>query len=320
MLFEIKRRGIATMKLERLIYILLSLLNKKRITAKEIAERFEISTRTVYRDMDTLSLAGIPIYSERGDKGGFYIPSDYKIDRNFFTEEERQFIINMSQNVSKIVGHSSLDSIEHKLSSQEITRANSPFYFDLSSWTLNTNYLLDIEEAIQSKQMISFSYYSKKQEKSQRTVIPYRLIYKLNAWYVIGYCLEKLDFRIFKLTRIRELELVEIKDKSFDYPRLSQEKLELFLNPPKHKVEGQREEIELVFTRFALPKIYDHFTEEEIRVEDEIIKVQAFRALTPSFFDLLLSFGYQVKVVSPSHLQNLLVSTLKKNLQQYDNL
>ena len=168
--------------------------------------------------------------------------------------------------------------------------------------------------------MISFSYYSKKQEKSQRTVIPYRLIYKLNAWYVIGYCLEKLDFRIFKLTRIRELEPVEIKDKSFDYPRLSQEKLELFLNPPKHKVEGQREEIELVFTRFALPKIYDHFTEEEIRVEDEIIKVQALRALTPSFFDLLLSFGYQVKVVSPSHLQNLLVSTLKKNLQQYDNL
>lgn len=320
MLFEIKRRGIATMKLERLIYILLSLLNKKRITAKEIAERFEISTRTVYRDMDTLSLAGIPIYSERGDKGGFYIPSDYKIDRNFFTEEERQFIINMSQNVSKIVGHSSLDSIEHKLSSQEITRANSPFYFDLSSWTLNTNYLLDIEEAIQTEQMISFSYYSKKQEKSQRTIIPYRLIYKLNAWYVIGYCLEKLDFRIFKLTRIRELELVEIKDKPFDYPRLSQEKLELFLNPPKSKVEGQREEIELVFTRFALPKIYDHFTEEEIRVEDEIIKVQAFRALTPAFFDLLLSFGYQVKVVSPSHLQNLLVSTLKKNLQQYDNL
>ena len=100
------------MKLERLIYILLSLLNKKRITAKEIAERFEISTRTVYRDMDTLSLAGIPIYSERGDKGGFYIPSDYKIDRNFFTEEERQFIIHMSQNVSKIVGHSSLDSID----------------------------------------------------------------------------------------------------------------------------------------------------------------------------------------------------------------
>ena len=67
------------MKLERLIYILLALLNKKQITAKEIAERFEISTRTVYRDMDTLSLAGIPVYSERGDKGGFYIPDDYKM-------------------------------------------------------------------------------------------------------------------------------------------------------------------------------------------------------------------------------------------------
>lgn len=308
------------MKLERLIYILLSLLNKKRITAKEIAERFEISTRTVYRDMDTLSLAGIPIYSERGDKGGFYIPSDYKIDRNFFTEEERQFIINMSQNVSKIVGHSSLDSIEHKLSSQDIVRTNSPFYFDLSSWTLNTNYLLEIEEAIQTGKKISFSYYSKKQEKSQRTVIPYRLIYKLNAWYVIGYCLERFDFRIFKLTRIRELELVEIKDKPFDYPRLSQEKLDLFLNPPKNKVEGQREEIELVFTIFALPKIYDHFTEEEITIEQTRIKVHAFRALTPAFFELILSFAHQVKIISPKELQDKLIDTLQKNLQQYDNL
>lgn len=91
------------MKLERLIYILLALLNKRKITAKEIAERFEISTRTVYRDMDALSLAGIPVYSERGDKGGFYIPDDYKMDSSFFTEEEKQFIINMSQNVAKLL-------------------------------------------------------------------------------------------------------------------------------------------------------------------------------------------------------------------------
>jgi len=308
------------MKLERLIYILLSLLNKKRITAKEIAERFEISSRTVYRDMDTLSLAGIPIYSERGDKGGFYIPSDYKIDRNFFTEEERQFIINMSQNVSKIVGHSSLDSIEHKLSSQEITRVNSPFYFDLSSWTLNTNYLLEIEEAIQTEQMISFSYYSKKQEKSQRTVIPYRLIYKLNAWYVIGYCLEKLDFRFFKLSRIRDLQPVEEAVDVGDYPLLSQEKLDLFLNPSKDKVEGNKEEVELVFTESALPKIYDHFTEEEITLEQTRIKVHAFRALTPAFFELILSFAHQVKVISPKKLQDKLIHTLQKNLQQYDRL
>ncbi|VDY71090.1 putative transcriptional regulator [Streptococcus sanguinis] len=126
------------MKLERLIYILLALLNKRQITAKEIAERFEISTRTVYRDMDTLSLAGIPIYSERGDKGGFYIPDDYKMDSSFFTEEEKQFIINMSQNVGKIVGHPSFDNIEHKLTSQEATDKVNPFYFDLTSWSLNT--------------------------------------------------------------------------------------------------------------------------------------------------------------------------------------
>ena len=169
------------MKLERLIYILLALLNKKQITAKEIAERFEISTRTVYRDMDTLSLAGIPIYSERGDKGGFYIPDDYKMDSSFFTEEEKQFIINMSQNVGKIVGRPSFDSIEHKLTSQEVTDNVNPFYFDLTSWSLNTNYLLEIEQAIQTGKKVSFSYFSKKQERSLRTILPYRLIFKLNA-------------------------------------------------------------------------------------------------------------------------------------------
>lgn len=308
------------MKLERLIYILLALLNKKQITAKEIAERFEISTRTVYRDMDTLSLAGIPIYSERGDKGGFYIPDDYKMDSSFFTEEEKQFIINMSQNVGKIVGRPSFDSIEHKLTSQEVTDNVNPFYFDLTSWSLNTNYLLEIEQAIQTGKKVSFSYFSKKQERSLRTILPYRLIFKLNAWYVIGYCFEKLDFRIFKLSRIRDLLIVDEGIEVGDYPLLSQENLDLFLDPSKDKVEGSKEEVELIFTESALPKIYDHFTEEEITVEQTRIKVHAFRALTPTFFELILSFGQQVKVISPQKLQDKLIDTLQKNLQQYDRL
>ena len=250
------------MKLERLIYILLALLNKRQITAKEIAERFEISTRTVYRDMDTLSLAGIPIYSERGDKGGFYIPDDYKMDSSFFTEEEKQFIINMSQNVGKIVGRPSFGSLEHKFASQESTDKVNPFYFDLTSWSLNTNYLLEIEQAIQTGKAVD-----------------------------VG-----------------------------DYPLLSQEKLELFLNPSKDKVEGSKEEIELIFEESALPKIYDHFTEEEITVEQTRIKVHAFRALTPAFFELILSFAHQVKVISPKKLQDKLIDSLQKNLQQYDRL
>ena len=154
------------MKLERLIYILLALLNKRQITAKEIAERFEISTRTVYRDMDTLSLAGIPIYSERGDKGGFYIPDDYKMDSSFFTEEEKQLIINMSQNVGKIVGRPSFDSIEHKLTSQEVTDNVNPFYFDLTSWSLNTNYLLEMEQAIQIGRKFPFLIFLKNRNEA----------------------------------------------------------------------------------------------------------------------------------------------------------
>lgn len=109
-----------------------------------------------------------------------------------------------------------------------------------------------------------------------------------------------------------------VKDR--DYPPLSQEKLELLLNPSKDKVEGCREEIELIFTESVLPKIYDHFTEEEITVEQTRIKVHAFRALTPAFFELILSFAHQVKVISPKELQDKIIHTLQKNLQQYDRL
>ena len=180
-----------------------------------------------------------------------------------------------TQNVGKIVGHPSFGSLEHKFASQEAIDKVNPFYFDLSSWSLNTNYLLEIEQAIQTGKKVSFSYFSKKQEQSQRTILPYRLIFKLNAWYVIGYCLEKLDFRFFKLSRIRDLQPVEEAVDVGDYPLLSQEKLDLFLNPSKDKVEGNKEEVELIFTESALPKIYDHFTEEEITVEQTRIKVHA---------------------------------------------
>ena len=98
------------------------------------------------------------------------------MDSSFFTEEEKQFIINMSQNVGKIVGHPSFDNIEHKLVSQEAADKVNPFYFDLSSWSLNTNYLLEIEQAIQTGKKVSFLIFLKNKNRSRRTILPHRLI------------------------------------------------------------------------------------------------------------------------------------------------
>ena len=169
------------MKLERLIYILLSLLNKKRITAKEIAERFEISTE-LYIGTWYTQFKGIPIYSERGDKGGFYIPSDYKIDRNFSLRKRDSLSLIWAKMLVKslviqVLTVSNTSCLLKKLQEQIVLLLWSQF---LDS---NTNYLLDIEEA-QTEQMISFLTIRKTGE-SQRTIIPLGLIYKLNAWYVI---------------------------------------------------------------------------------------------------------------------------------------
>ena len=167
--------------------------------------------------------------------------------------------------------------------------------------------------------MISFLYRGQEKEET-RIVEPLQLVFKSQAWYLYGFCRGKQDFRFFKLSRIRDLQPVEEGIEAGDYPLLSQEKLELLLNPSKDKVEGNKEEIELIFEESALPKIYDHFTEEEITVEQTRIKVHAFRALTPVFFELILSFAQQVKVISPKKLQGKLIHTLQKNLQQYDRL
>lgn len=102
------------MKLERLMYILIALLSQKRIIAKETAEKFQVSVRTIYRDIDTLTLAGIPIYSERGNNGGFFLAEKYKMNASLFTEEEQKFIKNISRNINQMIHYPSVDMLEKR--------------------------------------------------------------------------------------------------------------------------------------------------------------------------------------------------------------
>ncbi|MBC1614527.1 HTH domain-containing protein, partial [Listeria welshimeri] len=97
------------MKMERLIFIFITLLSKKQIVAKDIAEKFQVSVRTIYRDIDTLTLSGIPIYSERGNQGGFFISEDYKMHRTLFTDEEKHFILNITQNINLLTDKSQFE-------------------------------------------------------------------------------------------------------------------------------------------------------------------------------------------------------------------
>ncbi len=171
---------------------------KKRIIAKETAEKFQVSVRTIYRDIDTLTLAGIPIYSERGNNGGFFLAEKYKMNASLFTEEEQKFIKNISRNINQMIHYPSVDMLEKRwILINQTTRSAVITFFDFNSWNLDTNNLDRIDAALHQKRIVEFDYTSKKKEQVKRTVVPYHLIFKMNAWYLLGFCLEKEALRFF---------------------------------------------------------------------------------------------------------------------------
>lgn len=159
------------MKLDRMLYIITYLLNHKKVKAQELAEKFEVSVRTIYRDIDSISQAGIPIVTYQGMDGGIGIVEGFKLDRNLLTGEE----------VSRIVG--ALKGIQSI--SEDIQR---------------------IKGAIRSRRLIRFHYYTN-ETLTDRTVEPYQVIFKQSNWYLYAYCLLRNDFRLFKLRRMNGLAI-----------------------------------------------------------------------------------------------------------------
>ncbi|GGP15937.1 helix-turn-helix transcriptional regulator [Oceanobacillus neutriphilus] len=304
------------MKLERLMYILIALLSQKRIIAKETAEKFQVSVRTIYRDIDTLTLAGIPIYSERGNNGGFFLAEKYKMNASLFTEEEQKFIKNISRNINRMIRYPSVDMLEKKMDSYKSDNpVSSHYFFDFNSWNLDSNNLDRIDAALHQKRLVEFVYTSKKKQ-TKRTVVPYHLIFKMNAWYLLGFCLEKEALRFFKLSRIRDLEMTEVNFDESLHKKLSYQELEKMIDPERLL---KKEIIRLTFSLDAAAKVYDYFQAEEITEQENNLLVAAQRIINQELVDLLLSFGNHVKILGPSSLQTKIITILQKNLGQYDN-
>ncbi|MBO0476299.1 HTH domain-containing protein [Vagococcus sp. DIV0080] len=167
------------MKIERLMSIIVTLLAKKSVTASELAERFQVTTRTIYRDIDTLSLAGIPIYSKKGINGGFYLDEDYKLTNLFFSDAEKQFIYEVSHGLTKSVSHPDFEELNQKMSYLvDASKKATPYLFDFTLWKTSQVMLEKIEQGIEENKTITFEYVSYKGETTFREVQPINLVYK----------------------------------------------------------------------------------------------------------------------------------------------
>lgn len=218
------------MKIDRQIGILSVLLQKDTVTAPYLADQFEVSRRTINRDIEDLCKAGIPIVTRQGVNGGISIMEDYKLDKTLFTQREMQDILAGLRSLDSVNGTNRYGKLMEKLSagSSDFMVGNQSVLIDLSSWykdSLAPKIEL-IRTAIEKCRELKFVYYSPNGE-SVRSIEPYYLIFRWASWYVWGWCKKRQDFRLFKLNRMDRLQMAEktFVKKQAAMPDLSNERI-----------------------------------------------------------------------------------------------
>lgn len=290
----------------RLFEILYILLQKKKVTAKELAEKFEVSTRTIYRDIETLSSANIPIYMSKGKDGGIGILEEYVLNKSILSEEEQNQILFALQSLEKMNGQTEKDVLE-KMSTIFNKKVTDWIKIDFSNWSPSKeNTFQIIKSAILNKQLVEFTYYNSAGEKNLRIVEPLQIWFKDKSWYLISYCRLKKDYRFFKLTRMKEVKLLE-EHFEREMPKQNEEK-----NTFKNIL------LELEISKEMSYRVYDEFDSAEITKKDDgnfIVKVEFPE--NEWVYSFILSFGEYVKVLSPEYAKNIVKEKLKKTLKNY---
>lgn len=301
------------MKIERLIGILTVLLKKEQVTAPYLAEKFEVSRRTINRDVDALCQAGIPIVTTQGRYGGISIMEGYRMDRTLLTSKDMQAILAGLRSLDSVSGTNRYRELMEKLSvgDSQVLASNNHIQIDLSSWhrsTLAPKIEL-IQDAIERNRRIDFTYISPRGE-SKRCVEPGLLIFQWASWYVWGYCLSRKEFRLFKLNRISELACTgEIfESHPIPTPELSTE--QIFSGELKVKA---------LFDSRARWRLMEEFGPDSFQEQEDGKLLFSFGfSDRENLFGWILSFGAQAELLEPEELRRELYGVLREACGKYE--
>lgn len=301
------------MKIDRLIGIITLLLQRDKITAPELAERFEVSRRTINRDIEDICKAGIPLVTTQGYGGGISISDGYKIEKSFFTNDELQAVMTALKGIDSVAKDSYSAKILDKLSAVD-SRLNidDTIIIDLASHYKEplTEKIELIKRAIQSGNKISFNYHSEKGD-GVRIIEPYKIVFKWSSWYVFGYCIDRNDYRLFKLNRLSDLKL---SLEHFDKREVPVKLLEFndYFDTIKYSLKALFESSE----KYRLIDEYgaDSFNEisdGRLYFERDFVSYQNMR-------EWVFSFGDKVTVIAPDRLCDDIVINAKNILDKHD--
>lgn len=200
------------MKLDRLLSITMALLNQTRISAAALAEQYEVSLRTIYRDMETINQAGIPIVSFPGADGGYEIMPNYRVDKQFLSLEDFLSISTALRGVQSVLDNQSITSLIDKFGAlkSDSTQQTDSISMDLNLTPSNKekDKITPLHQAVRETRIVQFEYMDIGGNETTRIIEPMGLYLRRYIWYVYGFCLKRKDLRTFRLSRINQLKLL----------------------------------------------------------------------------------------------------------------
>jgi len=342
------------MQINRLFEIVYMLMNKKAATAKELSDHFEVSQRTIYRDIDILNEAGIPVYTNKGKGGGISILDNFLLNKSVFSDREQNEILFALQSF-RAVKYVNADTVLTKLSA--IFKKNKDVLnwveVDFSDWSYYGKEKFNaVKSAILDKRCISFDYYGASGEKTHRKVYPMQLWFKHRAWYIKAYCLMRKDFRLFKISRIQNISVCEDDSDSRELFKLNLYNSEISSRfaanqdeinnthpiqsvQPVESVEEENSveideideivetaknnvDLKLLIHASQAHRVYDEFNYDSIeRDENGNFIVRAIYPEEEWLYGYILSFNYNIEVLEPLYFRDKIIDKLQKTLMKY---
>lgn len=297
------------MQINRLFEIVYLLLERNTITAKELAEHLGVSVRTIYRDIDVLSLSGIPIYTNKGKNGGISLIDSFVLDKSILSEEEQNQILFALQSLEKLDISSEKKALE-KMKTLFNKQNKNWIEVDFSNWGIDekqSRKFETIKNAVLNRKVIEFIYFNSYGEESKRQVEPLQIWFKDKSWYLIAYCRLKNDYRIFKIARIDDIKVL---DEVFER--------ELVKETQNKKPDFKIISLTLEISKERAYRVYDDFERENITKNengDFIVKVDYPE--NDWVYEYILSYGEYIKVIAPEYSKNIIKEKIKKMQKNY---
>lgn len=297
------------MKNNRLFKILYYVLEKGKVTANELAEKYEVSIRTIYRDIDVLSSAGIPIYATQGKGGGIEIADDFVLKKSFLSENEQEQILIALKGLD-LTNKEYENELLTKLTALFKTKNTNWIEVDFTNWQRSKSYdelFKDIKSAIINKNIVRFIYFSSNKKETSRKVKPIRLLFKGWDWYVYAFCLSRNDFRYFKLSRIKEFEILpNTFEDDFDSIVL--------------KKEIEYEEtvfVKVKFDREMAFRVYDEVSSAIEEDEDGSLYATVELPNDYNLYNYIFSYGDAAEVLEPKEIRDKIKNIINIMAKKY---